>query len=101
MYTELGILFGVAIFAAIAREYYGNKGMFIMPHMTDKGFALGSFAAIIAAVLAVVINYGVIVQLTALTIPIAVSLGLSWGIASSDIIANVLGKIENNKNPTP
>ena len=96
MWEELIALFGVAIFAALFREYYGNKGMFILPHNTDNGYALGSFGAVVTAVLAVLINYSIIIQLTAFTLPIAISLGLSWGIASSDIVANVLSKVNSS-----
>lgn len=90
MYTELGVLIGTAVFAAMIREYYGNKGMFVMPHLTDKGYTLGSLGAILSAFMVVVLNYALIPEI--FTIPIAISLGVSWGIAAPDIIANLMGR---------
>jgi hypothetical protein len=99
-FTELGILIGVAAFAALVREYYGNKGFFILPHNTDKGYSLGSLTAIVMALFAVLINIPVALSGT-FTIPMAASLGLSWGIAAPDIVANFLTKRKNNGNNTP
>jgi len=90
---EVAILVLVAIFASIVREYYGNKGMFVLPKVTEKGLALGSLTAVIAAVFAVLINFSVIP--TELTVQLAVSLGIAWGIAAPDIVANVVGRIQN------
>jgi len=96
--TEIVVLIGVAIFASLAREYYGNKGMFVLPHNTDKGYALGSFGAIFTALFAIIFNLGLILALApeAFTYAIAISLGLSWGIASPDIFANALSRINGS-----
>jgi len=90
VYTEIIILMVAAIFAAIAREYYNNKGFFVLPHNTNKGLSLGSFGAILTALFAVLVNFALIPSL--ITIPIAISLGISWGIAAPDIVANVFTK---------
>ena len=98
MYGEIAILFGVAIIASIAREFYSNKGMFILPHNTDKGYVLGSLIAVFTALVAVMLNFGAIFAMTpdTFTASVAFSLGLSWGIASTDIAANFMTKVKGS-----
>ena len=93
MIPEILALFGVAILSAFAREIYGNKGLIILPHNTEKGYALGIVGSIIFAIFAVIINLPIVMQDSSFTMAIAISLGLSWGIAANDIVANVLSKV--------
>jgi len=74
------------------REVYGNKGIFVLPKFTDKGIALGSVTCVLVAVLAVIINVALIPQ--GLTYPLAASFGLGWGIAATDIVANMMGRLK-------
>ena len=87
---EIAMLMLSAICAALFREYYGNKGVFVMPKLTEKGLALGSLTAIFAAFIAVLMNFALIPQ--GLSLPVAISLGISWGIAAPDIVANLMEK---------
>jgi hypothetical protein len=91
MLETILVLVCCAIFASVVREYYGNKGFFVMPKVTEKGLALGSLTAILTAIFAVLVNFAVLS--TAITLPLAVSLGISWGLASPDIVANIIEKV--------
>jgi len=95
MVGEIITLVLTAIFAALAREYYGNKGVFALPKVTEKGLALGSLTAVIAAVLAVFLNFSLIPK--EITYSTAISLGIAWGIAAPDLVANVVARIGGNK----
>jgi hypothetical protein len=92
---EIVILCLSAVFASVIREYYGNKGMFVFPKITDKGLALGSLSSVFFALFAVLVNFAIIP--TELSVQLAVSLGIAWGIAAPDIVANALGKIQENQ----
>lgn len=93
---EVAILVLAAVFASIVREYYGNKGMFVLPKITEKGLALGSLTAVIAAVFAVMINAAIIPA--EITYSTAISLGVAWGIAAPDLVANVIGRLKQGGN---
>lgn len=85
------VLIFCAMFAALMREIYGNKGMFILPKKTERSIALGSLVTIVAAVFAVLLNIGMIAD--EISIGVAVSLGISWGIAAPDIVANLFAQV--------
>jgi hypothetical protein len=90
---EIAILVLAAIFASVIREYYGNKGMFVLPKVTEKGLALGSLSSVFFALFAVLVNSAIIPA--ELSVQLAISLGIAWGIAAPDIVANVLGRLQN------
>ncbi len=95
MIVELVILFTSAVFASMVREYYGNKGIFVLPKKTDKGLVLGSFGALISGVIAVIVNVNLISQIT--NGYMALSLGFAWGIAAPDVITNLFGRFSNKE----
>jgi len=92
MIGAIVILIVCAIFASLVREYYGNKGIFILPKVTEKGLALGSLTSIVAAVFAVLINFALIPS--DISYSLAISLGIAWGIAAPDIVANILAGVK-------
>jgi hypothetical protein len=92
MMIEVAVLVLTTVCAALLREYYGNKGMFVLPKLTEKGLALGSFTAVFAAIFAVLTNFALVPQ--GLSLSLAVSLGFSWGIAAPDVVANLMGRME-------
>lgn len=76
------------MFGGFIREVYGNKGIFALPKKTEQNWALGGLTSIFCGLAAVVINLAVLGP--DIAVPVAASLGIAWGIAFNDIVANAV-----------
>lgn len=79
-------------FGGFIREVYGNKGIFTMPRKTEQDWALGGLTSVLCGVAAALLNVAVIGP--DISVPVAISLGIGWGIAFSDIIANAITAVK-------
>jgi hypothetical protein len=79
-------------FGGFIREIYGKKGLFTLPRKTEQDWALGGLTSVLCGLAAALLNLAALGP--DVTVPVAVSLGIGWGIAFSDIIANAISAAE-------
>lgn len=84
-------------FGGFIREIYGNKGVFALPKKTEKDWTLGGLTSIFCGLAAVVVNLALLGP--DIAVPVAASLGIGWGIAFSDIVANAVSAVKPSAEP--